>query len=146
MEHVAPDELADGLAGDLPEHLTPESAEEWLAGAALVPAIGGSIPEMKVLRDRCLAAGIPAIIGCPGGGKSCGPKTHLLIEQDELPRLSSLLRNDWHDDLAREGLAGVDLSVLNAAGEASDHLACPACGHAAALVEGACADCGLQLE
>ena len=140
MEH-----LADGAA-DLPEHLTPELAEAWLAEAALIPAMAGSIPEMKVLRDRCLEAGIPAIIGCPGGGKSCGPKTHLLIEEVELPKLAALLRNDWHDDLAREGLASVDLSALNAAGEAGDHLACPACGHTAALVAGACADCGLQLE
>ena len=29
-----------------------------------------SIPEMKNLRDRCLVAGIPAIVGCPpGAGK-----------------------------------------------------------------------------
>lgn len=139
MERLAEE---DGL----PEHLTVEIAEEWLAGAELVTAMAGSIPDMKVLRDRCLAAGIPAIIGCPGGGKSCGPKTHLLIEPSEVARLTALLHGDWRDDLAREGLAGVDLSALNAAGEASEHLACPACGHVAALAEGACADCGLQLE
>jgi hypothetical protein len=136
--------MADAAA--LPELLTPELAEDLLDGASLVTAMAGSIPEMKVLRDRCLAAGIPAVIGCPGGGKSCGPKTHLLVEQAELPRLSALLHNDWSDHLAREGLAGVDLAALNATAEASDHPPCPACGTAAALVEGACSDCGLQLE
>jgi len=37
----------------------------------LVPAMSGSIPDMKKLRDRCLAAGFVADIGCPpapGGG------------------------------------------------------------------------------
>jgi hypothetical protein len=28
----------------------------------------------------------------------------------------------------------------------AEHPPCPACGTAAALVEGACSDCGLQLE
>lgn len=42
--------------------------------------------------------------------------------------------------IAREGLAPVELLVKG------DELPCPACGHAAPLVEGACADCGLQLE
>ncbi len=50
--------------------LTPASAEDLLDGLPLVPAMAGSIPEMKALRDRCLAAGIPALVGCPpGAGK-----------------------------------------------------------------------------
>ena len=38
----------------------------------LVPAMSGSIPEMKALRDRCLAAGITAEVGCPPGAASGG--------------------------------------------------------------------------
>jgi len=50
--------------------VTPAQAEEWLDGLPLVPAMAGSIPEMKALRERCLAAGIPALVGCPpGAGK-----------------------------------------------------------------------------
>ncbi|MBC7978290.1 MAG: hypothetical protein H7138_25170 [Myxococcales bacterium] len=50
--------------------LTAAAAAEMLEGLPLVPAMAGSIPEMKALRDRCLAAGIPALVGCPpGGGK-----------------------------------------------------------------------------
>jgi predicted RNA-binding Zn-ribbon protein involved in translation (DUF1610 family) len=52
------------------------------------------------------------------------------------------MRSDWRDDLAREGLAPVAVSVA----EDAEHLPCPACGTAAALVDGACSDCGLQLE
>ncbi len=54
------------------ESLSPAQAEALLerSGKAIVPAIGGSIPEMKKLRDRCLEVGVPAMVGCPpGGGK-----------------------------------------------------------------------------
>ena len=50
--------------------LSAAEAEDLLDGLPLVPALAGSIPEMKALRDRCLAAGIPVLIGCPpGAGK-----------------------------------------------------------------------------
>jgi len=52
------------------ERLTAGLAEELLDGLPLIPAMAGSIPEMKALRDRCLEAGIPALVGCaPGAGK-----------------------------------------------------------------------------
>jgi hypothetical protein len=45
-------------------------AEELLEGLSLVPAMAGSIADMKALRVRCLEAGIPALVGCPpGAGK-----------------------------------------------------------------------------
>jgi len=122
--------------------LSADDAEARLDGVELITAMAGSIPEMKKLRDRALAAGIPALIGCPGGGKSCGPKTHLLISEDEIPALAALLRDEWSDHLAREGLAPVSVTLADDA----EHLPCPACGTAAALVEGACSDCGIQLE
>jgi predicted RNA-binding Zn-ribbon protein involved in translation (DUF1610 family) len=53
-----------------------------------------------------------------------------------------LLRDDWRSTLARDGLVPVAVTVdANA-----EHLPCPACGTAAALVDGACSDCGIQLE
>jgi hypothetical protein len=52
------------------EPLTVDEAEHMLSGLPLVPAVAGSIAEMKALRDRCLAEGIPALVGCPpGAGK-----------------------------------------------------------------------------
>ncbi len=50
--------------------MTPEEAEAELAGLPLVPAVSGSLAEMKALRDACLAAGLPALVGCPAAGKS----------------------------------------------------------------------------
>ncbi|MBA3817592.1 MAG: hypothetical protein H0X17_01760 [Deltaproteobacteria bacterium] len=41
------------------------TAEELLDGLPLVPAMAGSMADMKALRERCLAAGIPALVGCP---------------------------------------------------------------------------------
>jgi hypothetical protein len=52
----------DGFA-----ELTIDSAEDLLDGKPLVAAMAGSIPDMKKLRDRCLTAGIPALVGCPPG-------------------------------------------------------------------------------
>jgi hypothetical protein len=50
--------------------LTAAEADELLDGLPLIPAMAGSIPEMKALRERCLAAGIPVLVGCPpGAGK-----------------------------------------------------------------------------
>ena len=50
--------------------MTAAEAEDLLDGLPLVPALAGSIPEMKALRDRCIEAGIPAVVGCPpGAGK-----------------------------------------------------------------------------
>ena len=46
-------------------------------------------------------------------------------------------------DLEREGVAPVAPIGVEIEGE---HPPCPACGTAAALVDGACSDCGLQLE
>ena len=52
------------------EVLTVAQAEEFLDGLPIVPAMAGSIQDMKALRDKCLAAGIPALVGCPpGSGK-----------------------------------------------------------------------------
>jgi hypothetical protein len=50
--------------------MTSREAEELLDGLPLVPASAGSIADMKSLRDRCLDAGIAALVGCPpGAGK-----------------------------------------------------------------------------
>jgi hypothetical protein len=45
--------------------LSPEDAELELDGLPLVPAMSGSIAEMKAMRDLCLQADIPALVGCP---------------------------------------------------------------------------------
>ncbi|HEY4182952.1 MAG TPA: hypothetical protein VGM90_39280 [Kofleriaceae bacterium] len=59
-----------GIIGPVSEALTIAEAEEILAGLHVVPATSGSLTDMKSLRERCLAIGIPALVGCPpGAGK-----------------------------------------------------------------------------
>jgi hypothetical protein len=60
------------LLGAMP--MSPEEAEEALDGLPLVPAMSGSIAEMKALRDRCLEVDLPAVVGCPpaAGGRGGG--------------------------------------------------------------------------
>jgi hypothetical protein len=137
-----------------PDDVTPlaiEEAEEMLDGLPLVPCLSGNLPEMKTIRDRCLAAGIPVVLGCPSPTKSCGARTHILVEEDDVPRVAEVLRGDWRDALVREGLAPVtyvagEAPVIDGDTDPDAEPPCPACGHAAPLVEGACADCGLHLE
>ena len=130
------------------EPLTANQAERMLVGIDLVPALAGSLADMKVMRDLCLAAGIPVMVGCPGG-KSCGPNTHILAEETNAPRVAAVYRNKWHSELERQGLSPIAIeAAMNAAASADDDadLPCPACGTAAPLIEGACSDCGLVLE
>jgi hypothetical protein len=49
--------------------LTIDEAEALLDGLPLVAAMGGSMNDIKAVRTKCLAAGIPVLMGCPGGGK-----------------------------------------------------------------------------
>jgi hypothetical protein len=47
-----------------------QDAEELLAGEEVIPVLQGSIPYIKELWQKCLAADIPALAGCPpGAGK-----------------------------------------------------------------------------
>ena len=48
--------------------LTVDESEAMLDGLPLVAAMGGKLDDIKAVRTRCLAAGIPVLMGCPGGG------------------------------------------------------------------------------
>lgn len=52
--------------------LTAAEADEMLDGLPLVPVLAGKLDELKQVRARCLAAGIPALVGCPAGSKPGG--------------------------------------------------------------------------
>jgi hypothetical protein len=124
--------------------------------AALVPCLTVPMSDAKELLAACEAAAIDAQLArdacCGKGGCGCAPKMQLLVAPDDVPRVAVLLRDRWNSMLAREGVGSEDGEELNAglavasANSESEHPACPACGTAAPLVEGACSDCGLQLE
>jgi hypothetical protein len=123
--------------------MTEHDVDALLADAELVPVMKAPLADLKKLRARCLEAGLPVAMGCPDG-KSCGTTTHLLVREEDIPKVAALLRTDWQAMVAREGTAAVvDLSVP--VGD-DEELPCPACGTQAPLVAGACSDCGLVLE
>ena len=134
------------------------AADQLLAENALVPCIEGAISNAREIERDLLAAEIPALLAkpppkacCSGGGCACGAKVQVMVREEDLPKVAQLFRDAWMDALKREGtLEGVQLVPMNldgaAAVEGAGDPPCPACGTAAPLVEGACSDCGLQLD
>lgn len=122
-----------------------KDVERALEGAELVPAIRTTLPHAKELLTVCLAADIPAILGrdasCASG--TCGPQVQIFIRPDDTPRLAQLLEAQWVELAEREG-TGIKMERVELAED--EEPPCPACGTRGPLVEGACSDCGLQLE
>lgn len=116
---------------------------------ALVPCVTAPLADAKELLAACEEAAIEAQLArdacCGKGGCGCAPKMQLLVAPDDVPRVAQLLRDRWNVLLEREGVEGEGSTLATAAAD-GEHPACPACGTAAPLVEGACSDCGLQLE
>jgi hypothetical protein len=128
------------------------AAEAALSDAEVVPYREGPIAAVKELERACLSLEIPVLLAkgppkacCSGGGCACGSKIQLLAREEDIPRIEEHFRAQWLE-LAKE-TAG-ELVQLKAAEEVPEGAepACPACGTAAPLVDGACSDCGLQLE
>jgi hypothetical protein len=130
------------------------AADALLAEVELIPAAEGAIPQARELERRLLAQDIPVLLArpppraCCGTGCACGTKLQVLVREEDVPRLGQLLHADWMEAVAKEGTVGEALIPLGtgAEGGAEGELACPACGFKGPLVEGACGDCGLQLE
>ena len=129
------------------------AADALLADVELVPAVEGPVAAARELERRLLANEIPAMLATPDaccGSGGCAPKLQVLVREQDVPRLGQLLKDEWLEALAREGTVGTVGAGLTALGlgtpSSGEALACPACGFAGPLVDGACGDCGLQLE
>jgi hypothetical protein len=112
----------------------------------LIACLEAPMSDAKEILAACTEADIVASLArgvcCGKGGCGCAPKMQLLVAPQDVPKVASLLQSRWNSLLEREGVE-TDLSAAAVEGE---NLPCPACGTAAPLVEGACSDCGLQLE
>ena len=64
----------------------------------------------------------------------------LLVREQDKAWVGQLLEDQWLGLVQREGQMAEHVQPLD-----GEFPACPACGAAAALVAGACSDCGLQL-
>jgi hypothetical protein len=130
--------------------MTHEQAEEALDGAELVPYGTASIAEARELVALCLEADVPAAVGsadgcgdgCSTGG--CAPKVQLLVREEDARKVQDVLRGRWLEMVKAEGT--VDQVAPRPPLDPDADPPCPACGTVAPLVNGACSDCGLQLE
>jgi hypothetical protein len=117
----------------------------------------GPVAGARELVRQLEEAGIEAQLGpapkkacCGGGGCGCSAKVQVLLRPSDVEKASALMRNEWMEALKAEGTLQDGLPVLASApadAEAEgDAITCPACNHKGELVDGACGDCGLQLE
>jgi hypothetical protein len=129
------------------------SAEAALADAELIPYREGPIAAVKEFERECLSREIPVLLAkappkacCSGGGCGCGGKIQLLAREEDIPKIEEFFRAQWME-LAKQTMEDglVQLKAPAEAAEGEDP-PCPACGHVGPLKEGACGDCGLQLE
>lgn len=133
-----------------------DDVERILGDAEIVPCLQAPLLEAKELRDACLAAEIPALLArgdcCGASGCGCAPKLALYARPGDVPRVAHLLQSRWRELALREGTVtqkgdgGDGRDRAPAEGPAAADPPCPACGTAAPLLNGACTDCGLQLE
>ena len=123
--------------------------------AAMIPCLVAAMGDAKEILAACQAAEIEASLArgacCGSAGCGCAPKMQLMVAPADVPRVARLLQSRWDELLLREGVDPEDAGEPRAAAspvETADgeDPPCPACGTAAPLVEGACSDCGLQLE
>lgn len=120
--------------------MTEDEAAEALGEEELIPATHGSLDDIKRMREECLAADIPVAVLPPS---QPGDKFLLLVRQQDMPKVMTFLQREWRAEIEREGMGAGLFGVEAKEGEEPP---CPACGTAAPLVDGACSECGLQLD
>ncbi len=127
--------------------MTKQEALKELEDAEVVPCVSAGIGDIKEVLDACLAAGIPAILdreeACDRHGHPCAPRIDLCVRPDDVPRVRSMMQARWRNLLDQEGTVAETSAGL--ASECDDP-PCPACGAPGPLENGACRECGLQLE
>lgn len=118
----------------------------------LVPFGEATVAQAREMERKLLDGDIPVALAkpppkaCCAGGCGCGSKVQLLVREEDLPRVTQLLHSEWLEALEREGTMTPEVLVRLQVAKTDGEPPCPACGHVGALKEGACADCGLQLE
>ena len=91
------------------------------------------------LANLCFAA------GHLGGFDALAPgalKVGVMVAEEDVGRAADVLRKQFEALLKKEGSGAL---VAEAIDLSQSEITCPACGHKGALVDGACADCGLFL-
>jgi hypothetical protein len=118
---------------------------------ALVPFFEGPLQQMRELERQLVSQEIevelakPPAKACCGGGCGCGSKLQLLVRKEDVARVQSIMQAEWLAAVQDQTGALVKLGTPAEVPEGAEP-PCPACGFVGPLKEGACGDCGLQLE
>jgi hypothetical protein len=128
------------------------AADALLENGPLVPAFESNVAQARELERQLMSNGIAAALMkpepkscCGSGGCGCGSKLQVVVREEDVAKVAELMRSEWLEALRREGT--VELMSKPSLQEAIEEaLQCPACGFVGPLTEGACGDCGLQLE
>lgn len=132
----------------LPAVMENSEVEPWVA------CIEGQVSYARDVERGLNAAGIdtrlqkPPAKACCGGSCGCGSKIQVVVREADLGRVQEYFRSEWTEALRKEGTLGdgAGLVQLNLPVAEGADPPCPACGTAAPLTDGACSDCGLQLD
>lgn len=118
----------------------------------LVPCFEGQVSAARELERTLAEADIAVTLAkpptkacCGGGGCGCGAKVQVMVQRGDLEKVSAMFRDEWLAAVRAEGTAEQLVKLGTPLAEGAEP-PCPACGTAAPLVEGACSDCGLQLD
>lgn len=119
----------------------------------LVAYFEGPLAQMRELERKLHSMEIDAELAkppakaCCAGGCGCGSKLQLMIHRDDVQKVAQYMQNEWLQAVQREGVIPglVQLGTPNELPEGEEP-PCPACNFVGPLVNGACGDCGLQLE
>ncbi len=122
------------------------SPRESLQGVETASVATAGLAACREIETVVLDGGIPCFVAAEneeGEALSAGTMRYtVLVAAADLQKVGAILRGRFEELLAREGTGKFQDAAIDLTQET---VTCPACGHSGALVEGACADCGLSL-
>lgn len=117
-----------------------------LAGKKTVAVVHAGLPACREIERALLEMHVPCFVDAVAEeGEALAPgalKVGVMVAEEDVHRAAEVLRRRFEALLQKEGSGAF---VAEAIDLSQSEIACPACGHKGALVDGACADCGLFL-
>jgi hypothetical protein len=117
-----------------------------LEGKKTVAIVHAGLPACREIERALLADGVPCFVDAVAEeGEALAPgalKVGVMVAEEDVGRAADVLRKQFEALLKKEGSGAL---VAEAIDLSQSEITCPACGHKGALVDGACADCGLFL-
>jgi hypothetical protein len=140
---LSPEELAKSgkLHGKKMREVEAESAKGLLEGSL------ASCREVeRILKKSMLPCLVYPLSLCADHnatlGTSCSTNYVVLVNESDIEDCKNALLGHFQEDVSREGQGTFVSDVIDLS---NDEVQCPACGERGALLEGACAECGLFL-